>query len=255
MTSADVRRALLDRAFKLCSADRAVQLEKLAEAGESLSDEEALALAFWDAVESYADVTDGMRAPKRHICGWCVKAAGDGDVATAAAERMAIDEIRAHTMTCAHHPLVHAIAALTGEVERLRAGADRIVTIADEAFGPFPVQTVERGVFEQRREVGTLRARVAELEADLARRVEVGRPVQGTCACAYETGDSRCVAHPTCEGCGDAVARLGDVCDNCHGKGFARRASPPPVHVPGVHREDCDSTTCRGGCCGSGGAA
>lgn len=50
---------------------------------------------------------------------------------------------------------------------------DRITTIADEAFGPFPVQTpsesltaIERGIFDQRQ-------RIAELERAIAPAVEV----------------------------------------------------------------------------------
>lgn len=42
------------------------------------------------------------------------------------------------------------------------------------------------------------------------------------CLCSHEAGDSACPVHPTCAGCGDRVAKLGDVCSNCHGKGFAR---------------------------------
>lgn len=107
------RRALVDRAFKLCDVDRASELERRLEADEPIADEDALALAFWDAVQRYVDLSDRLRAPNRHVCGWCVKAAGDDDSAAEAAARMTIDEIREHTMTCAHHPLVQ-------ELERLR---------------------------------------------------------------------------------------------------------------------------------------
>lgn len=73
-------------------------------------------------------------------------------------------DIEAHKM-CAvvlrdsDHP------ALIAEIERLRAVAERAKDVADETFGPFPVQNpedalsaIEKGCFEARQEYERLRA-------------------------------------------------------------------------------------------------
>jgi hypothetical protein len=87
-------------------------------------------------------------------------------------------------------------------------------------------------------EVGTLRARVAELEAG---------PQGRRCRCGAEIGDNGdCEAHPSCDACGEDKAAFGATCAKCDGFGAT------PVHVPGVHAPDCDSTTCRGACCKGG---
>lgn len=64
-----------------------------------------------------------------------------------------------HESTDAYIGMLNALPKLLDEVERLLASNDRLATIASEAFGPFPVQSVEdnltaieHGCFEARRD-------------------------------------------------------------------------------------------------------
>lgn len=64
------------------------------------------------------------------------------------------------------------VGALLDELKALRSFADRVVTVADEETGPHPVQPaeealtfIERALFERRRAMEALQARVVELEA------------------------------------------------------------------------------------------
>jgi hypothetical protein len=78
------------------------------------------------------------------------------------------------------------LARMTGERDELIA---RVTTVSDEAFGPFPVQSaseslsvIERGIFEQRRDLERERKEHAAtgkaLGTEQHRRVEAGRDLE-----------------------------------------------------------------------------
>lgn len=81
-----------------------------------------------------------------------------------------VDCARRGSDDCEAHRVDWRARALVGE-SLARQLADRITTIADEAFGPFPIQStdenlsaIERGIFELRRELFELRRELSLIE-------------------------------------------------------------------------------------------
>jgi len=72
------------------------------------------------------------------VCGWCVQAAGGDQAAWDAAPRYTLDEVRAHTLSCPHNPLVVRAATAARDTALHIAEALRQLgheSIADELAG------------------------------------------------------------------------------------------------------------------------
>jgi hypothetical protein len=142
--------------------------------------------------------------------------------------------------------------AMAVEVERLRADNAALTARRDELLAtiarisqsePLPDE-VQHALSRQGAllaEVGTLRARIAELEGEraiaaaivrAARELRVDDEIEAMAGGGILVGDER------------LRSRLLALYAAVDGD------AAQPLHVPGVHTPDCDSTTCRGACCG-----
>ena len=132
-----------------------------------------------------------------------------------------------------------AFHRVTAELEAL---TDRVKTVADESFGPFPVQTadeamscIEQGIFDHRREHERTRRELAEARVEVERlRERLGYPGRDTCGvclhpvhaaatcgeCKCEMGRPLGAADPgpaefMCPACGPAVVDEDGCCVQC----------------------------------------
>jgi hypothetical protein len=114
------RRALIAQAF---DAYERIEPAVVAAFGASghVSDETAIAFAFWDAVTAFAE--GRSTRPQQARCAWCVRAAGNTDEAWRAATSMTSDEAAAHAQVCPHSPMVQEVERLRREVDSWR-GSD-----------------------------------------------------------------------------------------------------------------------------------
>ena len=116
-------RALIRRAWELVTARLGEDLAfdgDLTAGVPSTEAEALLAVAALDPIDvlvrGHAIVSREWMAaadPRRHVCGWCVKAAlaaGTEEVdAYGQAERFDLDGVQGHTLSCKHNPLVQRI--------------------------------------------------------------------------------------------------------------------------------------------------
>lgn len=89
-----------------------ITVETLGKSVEELTDAELAMLAF--GFLAMRAVAASRWPPVSQTCGWCIQAQGDTQEAKDAAVLYSFDEIKEHTTTCPHNPLV-------AELDRLRA--------------------------------------------------------------------------------------------------------------------------------------
>jgi hypothetical protein len=78
-------------------------------------------VAAWSGIADHAVAELERIINLPHACGWCIRAAGDTDEARKAAQRFSLDEIRSHTVTCEHNPLVRQLWIARKALEEMAA--------------------------------------------------------------------------------------------------------------------------------------
>jgi hypothetical protein len=112
-----------------------------------LSDEAMLAAGYLiltrDAIEMIADANDpNGSAFSRTVCGWCRRAQA-GITEVMELPRYSEEEVKAHTMSCQHNPLVR-------ERDEARAECERLRTLASDTLFYLEGQSISPGVAVRR---------------------------------------------------------------------------------------------------------
>lgn len=123
--------AMIDRARPIVIELTDSALDKLpgnvdeitAEHLAALTDGEAIALLTnMFARELYENRPKYGEGPQ--VCGWCIDAAGGGQEAWDATPKMTLAEVREHTLTCEHNPLVARVRELQDAITAVMNSAD-----------------------------------------------------------------------------------------------------------------------------------